>query len=152
MDKKYGFTLIELMVVVAIIALLSLIAIPRYWRFQAEAKRAEVYLNLGSLHTAEKLYWSEHGTYSDKLLGEDGIGWMVDGEPNYTYGFAGSANVNYVQGKLGQDVGELAKHAQAGKNNFTAVAIADIDGDGKLDVMTIDENKKIKIIQNDLAD
>ena len=152
MNKKLGFTLVELMVVVAIIALLALIAMPKYWHFHARAKRAEVYLNLSALHTAEKIYWAENGRYSDKLLGADSIGWQPDGEPNYTYGFAGAANVNYILGKLGKETAVLGNHGQANANGFTAVAIADIDGDGKLDVITINENHEIKIERDDLSD
>lgn len=151
MSKKAGFTLVELMVVVAIIALLSLIALPKYWRFHARAKRAEVYLNLSALHTAEKLYWAEHSKYSDKILGPDGIGWQPDGQSNYTYGFAGAPNINHVLGKLGKDTGALSQ-AFANNHGFVAVAIGDIDGDGKPDVITINENREIKIVQDDLND
>ena len=149
--KKLGFTLVELMVVVAIIALLSFVALPKYWRFHAKAKRAEVYLNLSALHTAEKLYWAEHSKYSNKILGPDGIGWQPEGQANYTYGFAGAPNINYVLGKLGQDLGALS-NSQASEHSFTAVAVGDIDGDGKPDVITINENREIKIIQDDLND
>lgn len=151
MLKKSGFTLVELMVVVAIIALLSLIALPKYWRFHAKAKRAEVYLNLSALHTAEKLYWAEHSKYSDKIAGPDSIGWQPDGQSNYTYGFSGTPNINYVLGKLGKDTGALSQ-SFANNTGFIAVAVGDIDGDGKLDVITINENREIKIIQDDLSD
>lgn len=152
MRLRSGFTLVELMVVVAIIALLALIALPKYWRFHAKAKRAEVYLNLGALHTAEKLYWAENGRYSDKILGDGGIGWSPDGQPNYTYGFGGGANVNHIVGKLGQNSGLLNGLTRADENGFIAAAIADIDGDGKPDVITINENREIKIVQDDLSD
>lgn len=151
MHKKLGFTLVELMVVVAIISLLSLVALPKYWRFHAKAKRAEVYLNLSSLHTAEKLYWSEHSKYSDKILGQDGLGWQPDGQTNYTYGFAGTPNVNFVLGKLGKDTNALSQ-SHATEHSFLAVAVGDIDGDGKPDVITINENREIKIVQDDLSD
>jgi prepilin-type N-terminal cleavage/methylation domain-containing protein len=151
MNKKNGFTLVELMVVVAIIALLSLVAVPRYWHFQAKAKRAEVYLNLSALHTAEKLYWADNGKYTNKILGEDSIDWRTDRQPNYTYGFAGVADVNYILGKLGKDASILSGHANVGENSFTAAAVADIDGDGEFDVITINENGEIKIVKNDLA-
>lgn len=151
-QKTLGFTLVELMVVVAIIALLALVAAPKYWRFHAKAKRAEVYLNLSALHTAEKLYWAEHGKYSDVIIGEGGIDWRPDGQTNYTYGFAGAAGTNHILGKLGVDTSALGDLSNANEQGFTAVAIADIDGDGKPDVITINEHREIKIVQDDLSD
>ena len=49
-----GFTLIELMIVVAIIAFLSIIAVPNFFKFLAKAKRSEAYMNLSSIYTAQK--------------------------------------------------------------------------------------------------
>ncbi|MBN1204449.1 MAG: prepilin-type N-terminal cleavage/methylation domain-containing protein [Myxococcaceae bacterium] len=49
--QHYGFTLIELMIVVAIIGILAAIAVPNFIRFQARARQAEVTTNLKSLFT-----------------------------------------------------------------------------------------------------
>jgi type IV pilus assembly protein PilA len=46
-----GFTLIELMIVVAIIGILAAIAIPNFIRFQARARQSEANTNLKSLFT-----------------------------------------------------------------------------------------------------
>jgi type IV pilus assembly protein PilA len=59
-----GFTLIELMIVVAIIGLLAALAIPNFIRFQARSKQSEVKANLKGLFTAEKSYYQEKDTYS----------------------------------------------------------------------------------------
>ncbi len=49
--RRYGFTLIELMIVVAIIGILAAIAIPNFVRFQARARQSEANTNLKSLFT-----------------------------------------------------------------------------------------------------
>jgi type IV pilus assembly protein PilA len=62
--KKRGFTLIELMIVVAIIGILAAIAIPNFIKFQARSKQGEVKTNLKSAFTAEKSYYAEHDVYA----------------------------------------------------------------------------------------
>ncbi len=147
--KKFtgrAFTLIELMIVVAIIAFLAMIAVPNYLRFVARAKRAEAQVNLSSLYAAEKAYWVENNAYTNDLTA---LGWNPEGKTHYTYGFGGSEGTNYIKGSLEADVGELGQ-AKADKNSFVAVAVADIDGDGKSDVLTIDDKKELKVVQDDL--
>lgn len=155
MDSR-GFTLIELMIVVAIIAFLAAIGIPQYFRYQAKARTAEVAVYLASLHTAEQAYYAEHGEYSDLLNGEGGVGWKPEGYHGggktenffYTYGFnSGSAQegVNYFTGKFEAGKDGLSG-AQASKDGFVAKAVASING--KLDVWQIDENRKIEHVQN----
>jgi len=63
MKKAKGFTLIELMIVVAIIGILAAIAIPNFLRFQARAKQTEAKQNLGSIYTAYISYFSDISTY-----------------------------------------------------------------------------------------
>ncbi len=150
MEKSRGITLIEVMIVVAIIAFLAMIAIPSYLKFVARAKRSEAYLNLASLYMAEKLYLAENDTYTSVLQGEKGLGWRPEGKTNYTYGFAGSPELNYVAGKLPADLGALAQ-AKADNAGFVAIAVADIDGDGKSDVMSINDKKEIVLVHDDLA-
>jgi len=157
--KGKGFTLVELMIVIAIIGILAMIAIPSSIKFLAKAKRAEAYMNLSSIYAAQKSYWAEHGKYSPILSGEGGIGWKPEGYKGggsqerfyYTYGFTGSEGINCFTGKLNTSSSYLSE-AKAGDNNFIAIAAGDIDGDGKPDILAVDEYNNIRVIQDDLAD
>lgn len=157
--KRHGFTLIELMIVVAIIAFLAVVSVPNFTRFLAKAKRAEAYMNLSSIYAAQKVHWAEHGTYSTVLSGPGGIGWKPEGYSggganekfNYTYGFAqGTEGQNYFTGKLGTSSTHL-NLAKADESGFVVIAAGDIDGDGEPDILAVDQYNNITIIQDDLA-
>ena len=60
---KKGFTLIELMIVVAIIGILAAIAIPNFLRFQLKSKSSEGKVNIAAIRTAEESYLAEFGVY-----------------------------------------------------------------------------------------
>lgn len=62
--RNRGFTLIELMIVVAIIGILAAIAIPNFIKFQARSKQSEAKTNLKALYTAQKSFFSEKDRYS----------------------------------------------------------------------------------------
>ncbi len=70
--KQKGFTLVELMIVVAIIGILAAIAIPNFIKFQARSKQSEPKANLKALFTAQRAYFSEKDTYSS-LVGDIGF-------------------------------------------------------------------------------
>jgi type IV pilus assembly protein PilA len=65
--KKFskGFTLIELMIVVAIIGILAAIAIPNFIKFQCRSKQSEAKANLKALMVAQESYRGENDTYLD---------------------------------------------------------------------------------------
>ena len=57
-----GFTLIELMIVVAIIGILSVVAIPTFDGYQKKAKGTEAKISLSHVFTGEKSFESEYGS------------------------------------------------------------------------------------------
>ena len=83
---KRGFTLIELMIVVAIIGILAAIAIPNFIRFQARSKQSEAKTNLKALFTAQKAYFGERDQF---LTRGDTIGFAPEQSNRYYYKLVG---------------------------------------------------------------
>lgn len=63
MSDHKGFTLIELMIVVAVIAILAAIAIPSYLGIQRRAARSEAKANLEAIALALEGYMAENNDY-----------------------------------------------------------------------------------------
>ena len=62
---KNGFTLIEVMITVVILAILSAIAIPAYQGYISTSRRAEGHNNLAALQLAEEEFYLENNNYFD---------------------------------------------------------------------------------------
>ncbi len=58
-----GFTLIELMIVVAIIGILAAIAIPNFLQYQMKSRQSEAKTNLQAIKTSEISFQAERGCY-----------------------------------------------------------------------------------------
>lgn len=146
---KKGFSLLELSIVIGIIVFLSMLAMPSFMRFFSKARRSEAYMQLKSLYMAEKAYFAEHGMYTTDLS-STGLGWKIEGTPNYTYGFSGSEGKNYVTGAL-KTPGSALAGTNASAATFVVGAAGDIDGDGVADYLTIDQDGKVALVVDDLA-
>lgn len=136
--RTEGFTLVELMMVVALIGVLTAIAIPQFMAYQARSRRSEAYMNLQALANHEKTYAAERDQYYDtgaipmpnfvpygglgahKMTWDAAsegafgpLGWKPEGRVFYSYEVNTTANC---------DAGCV--------NCFTASAFGDVDDDG----------------------
>lgn len=84
-NKQAGFSLVELMVVVAIIGILASIAIPSVNKYMAKARQTEAKTNLASLYTSQKAFFSEYNTYDSRF---QAVGFTPEGGLRYNVGFS----------------------------------------------------------------
>ncbi len=68
-SAQKGFTLIELMIVVAIIGILAALAIPAYTDYTIKSRVGEGASLTGAFKTATEVYWSENGTLTGIVAG-----------------------------------------------------------------------------------
>lgn len=125
-EGEGGFTLIELMIVVAIVGILAAIAIPNYFRYQAKTRQAEAKINLGNIATSQCAYFGEHQTYT---AARQDLIWGPEGKTIYAYSI---------------DNGADAAH-------YTARARGNIDIDPAVDVWVIDQTRALSNVTNDVA-
>lgn len=73
MKKQQGFTLIELMIVVAVIGVLSAIAIPQYQKYVAKAEVASVLSTMTGIKTNLEAFIVENGRFPTGKTGEEPV-------------------------------------------------------------------------------
>ena len=71
--KDNGFTLVELLIVIAIIGILAGVAYPSYMQYLLTAKRSEAQSTLVDLANRQEMYYLDHHQYAINLKTELGL-------------------------------------------------------------------------------
>ena len=110
--ENRGFTLIELMIAVAIIGILASIAYPTYLNYITEARRADAKAIMLDIQISQERYRAYQSTYAANLatLISEGLS-ATSSNDYYTFSTAASATVGYTvigTPKNGQEVNDSA--------------------------------------------
>ena len=79
--KSKGFTLIELMVVVAIIGILAAVAVPKFLAFLSRARKSEARTTLTGIYNAEEAYMAEYEWYGGTGAADTFTLWRIGFSP-----------------------------------------------------------------------
>jgi len=126
--NKRGFTIIELMITVAILAILSAIALPVYFNYLKRAKRVEAPAALNQIKKLEDMYYLVAGEY----------GTLVD------IGYDPAADLKYYTPVL-----ELTLDGSGAVKGFEVTLTANLDSDPVLDTWFSNETDLPVIIISD---
>lgn len=144
-NRRSGFTLVELMIVVAIIGILASVAIPSFINYQLTAKRAEAFANLSSIAKAQKSYFAEFNDF----VAAAPEPWFTGGNlPTTikrdstpigaafaTVGFAPDGDVFFDYDTATAADPILGSCGTCTDGCFTASAYGDLDGDGLFSIL-----------------
>jgi type IV pilus assembly protein PilA len=139
-NNQKGFTLIELMIVVAIIGILAAIAIPNFLNYQLKAKTAEAKTNLGAIRTSQETFNAEMDYYKVCAatppvagVGKTKMTWLAGGINDFaSIGFAPTGGVYYSYAA-----------AVPTSTTFTLTATGDLDADNTDVVFSMDQTGDI---------
>jgi len=69
LNRKEGFTLIELMIVIAIIGILAAIAIPQFSAYRQRSYNSSAQSDIRNIATAQEAYYVDNSRYSNTTDG-----------------------------------------------------------------------------------
>ncbi len=156
-SAQRGFTLVELMVVVAIIGMLAAIALPRFKTFQAKARQAEARTNLASVFSLEQSYQGENDTYvvvaagmecNQTNTGTSPIGFYISdctAPTNYTTGPTGP---RYTYSVAAGAAGITTSFIATATSGNTATTNRIYPGCAIPDTWTMDHNRRLSNTSN----
>ena len=126
-----GFSLTELLIVLAIIGILIMIAVPLYQNVTTRAKTTEAKTQLNFLHTLQRVYQLERDTYSDdfEVIGFEQEKLITEG-----------GKARYVI---------VIEKATTNEYVATATSIIDFDGDGVFNKWQVDQDGVVEQIVPD---
>ena len=157
---REGFTLVELISVMAIISILAAIAIPFYKNHQLKAKSAEVKMNLKAICRCELTYAAENGHFLTQSYYPGNAtphkqAWQEANAGNFTVlGFAPAGGVYYDYGVAeGNYIGQADLDGVSIENkpvkdtiaaDITIIGRGDLDGDNDFAYFcNTDEDEKV---------
>lgn len=100
--QQKGMTLIEIMIVVAIIGILSAVALPAYRDYVTRGRLAEAFSTLATVQPNAEQYWSNNRTFVDLADRTKNPTWPVDTN-NFTYTLVSSSTSGYVAKATGRN-------------------------------------------------